>query len=62
MQDYIVTKRSSKYTLAHEVGHVLDLTHVFDSDLLMFGLGTDNITNPPPEIVGTESNSIRNND
>jgi hypothetical protein len=33
---------------------VLGLRHVNDNDRLMTGNGTGNITNPPPDIVGTE--------
>ena len=44
----------SKYTMAHEVGHVLGLAHVSDNNRLMTGLGTDNITNPPPDLLASE--------
>ena len=42
------------YTMAHEVGHVLGLVHVNDNNRLMTGLGTDNIINPPPDLVASE--------
>jgi hypothetical protein len=50
----IVTKGASRWTLGHEVGHVLCLRHVDDSDNLMTGGGTDNITNPPPNLTGEQ--------
>lgn len=50
----VVTARASRWTLAHEVGHVLGLSHVADNDRLMTGGGTDNITNPPPDLVRAE--------
>lgn len=46
----VISSTCSLYTLAHEVGHVLGLTHVNNNDKLMTGNGTNNITNPPPEI------------
>jgi hypothetical protein len=51
---------ASVYTLAHEVGHVLGLGHVSDNNRLMTGLGTDNITNPPPDLVASEIQTMIN--
>ena len=50
-----VASGASAWTLAHEIGHVLGLSHVNDNNRLMTGLGTDNITNPPPDIIASES-------
>nr|WP_125778207.1 DUF6623 family protein [Antribacter gilvus] len=50
----VVASGASRWTLAHEVGHVLGLRHVTPTDRLMMGGGTNNITNPPPDLVGTE--------
>ena len=44
----VVASYASRYTMGHEVGHVLGLVHVTDNNRLMTGNGTDNITNPPP--------------
>jgi hypothetical protein len=50
----VIASYCSVYTLAHEVGHVLGLSHVGDSNRLMTGGGTDNITNAPPDLVAAE--------
>ncbi|MGR9108001.1 MAG: peptidoglycan-binding protein [Gammaproteobacteria bacterium] len=50
----VVTASASRWTLGHEVGHVLGLQHVNNSDRLMTGGGTNNITNPPPDLVAPE--------
>ena len=50
----VVAGYASRYTMAHEVGHVLGLNHVSDNNRLMTGLGTDNITNPPPDLIASE--------
>jgi uncharacterized protein with LGFP repeats len=50
-----VASGASAWTMAHEVGHVLGLPHVNDNNRLMTGNGTDNITNPPPDIIASES-------
>jgi hypothetical protein len=50
----VITSYASQWTLAHEVGHVLGLSHVANSDRLMTSFGTGNITNPPPEIADDE--------
>jgi hypothetical protein len=47
----VVVRGASKWTLGHEVGHVLGLFHVNNSDNLMTGNGTNNITNPPPDLT-----------
>jgi hypothetical protein len=46
------------WTLAHEVGHVLGLNHVTDSNRLMFDNGIFNITNPPPDLVPSEASTM----
>ncbi|RZK37930.1 MAG: matrixin family metalloprotease, partial [Hymenobacter sp.] len=50
----VIASYCSVYTMAHEVGHVLGLNHVNDNNRLMTGLGTDNITNAPPDLIASE--------
>jgi hypothetical protein len=54
----VVASVASRWTLGHEIGHVLDLNHVGNNDRLMTGGGTWNITNPPPDIVGSEAGTM----
>jgi hypothetical protein len=60
----VVTQGASRWTLGHEVGHVLGLPHC-DSpgarlfDRLMTGGGTANITNPPPDLIVQEINQMK---
>ncbi|MGW5052308.1 FG-GAP-like repeat-containing protein [Actinokineospora sp. NPDC004072] len=49
-----VVQGATRWTLAHEVGHVLGLNHVADNNRLMTGGGTANITNPPPDLIPME--------
>lgn len=56
----VVTSVASQWTLGHEVGHVLGLNHVNNHDRLMTGLGTNNITNPPPDLIPTEVQTMTN--
>lgn len=56
----VVASGASRWTLGHEVGHVLGLAHVDDNNRLMTGNGTDNITNPPPDLVASEITTMRN--
>jgi hypothetical protein len=55
----VVASIASQFTLAHEMGHVLGLSHVADSNRLMTGGGTSNITNPPPDLVPSEASSMQ---
>ncbi|RVG20637.1 HEAT repeat domain-containing protein [Sinorhizobium meliloti] len=57
----IITKSASPWTLAHEFGHVLDIHHKGSSNRLMYGGGTDRITDPPPDLVASEIAIIRRN-
>jgi outer membrane protein OmpA-like peptidoglycan-associated protein len=50
----VVTARASRWSLAHEIGHVLGLSHVTNDNRLMTDGGTDNIKNPPPDLVASE--------
>lgn len=55
----VVAQGATRWTLGHEVGHVLGLSHVNDNNRLMTGNGTANITNPPPDLVATEVATMR---
>ena len=67
----VVASVASRWTLAHECGHVLGLRHVDDPpppnpsappallDRLMTGRGTGSITNPPPDLTAQENLSLR---
>jgi hypothetical protein len=50
----VVAQGATVWTMAHEVGHVLGLSHVSDNNRLMTGNGTANITNPPPDLTAQE--------
>ena len=56
----VVASVASEWTLGHEVGHVLGLPHVAPTDRLMMGGGTNNITNPPPDLVAGEVQTMDN--
>lgn len=55
----VVVKTATQWTFAHEQGHVLGLFHVNDNNRLMTGNGTSNITNPPPDLVTSECNTMQ---
>ena len=55
----VVAQIATVWTMAHEVGHVLGLNHVNDNNRLMTGNGTSNITNPPPDLITSEVNTMR---
>ena len=54
-----VAPGASQWTLAHEVGHVLGLDHVDNTDRLMT---PGNITNPPPDISADEVDTMLESD
>ncbi len=51
---------ATQWTMAHEAGHVLGLSHVNNNDRLMTGNGTGNITNPPPDLASSEVTTMLN--
>jgi hypothetical protein len=55
----VVASIASQWTLAHEIGHVLGLSHVSDNNRLMTGGGTSNITNPPPDLIPSEAATMQ---
>jgi hypothetical protein len=55
-----VASVASQWTLGHEIGHVRGLAHVGSLDRFMTGGGTDNITNPPPDLIGSEVTTMDN--
>ncbi len=55
----VVAVGATRWTLGHEVGHVLGLNHVNDNNRLMTGNGTGNITNPPPDLVPSEASTMQ---
>ena len=56
----VVASGATRWTMGHEVGHVLGLFHVNDNNRLMTGNGTANITNPPPDLIASEITTMKN--
>lgn len=54
----VVVSTASRWTLGHEIGHVLGLGHVNNNDRLMTQNGTFNITNSPPDLVPAEQSKM----
>jgi hypothetical protein len=54
----VVARAATRWTMGHEVGHVLGLSHVNNNDRLMTGNGTANITNPPPDLIESERQTM----
>jgi len=57
----VVAQGATTWTFGHEMGHILGLFHVNDNNRLMTGNGTANITNPPPDLISTEVNTMSKN-
>jgi hypothetical protein len=55
----VITQFASRWSLAHEVGHVLGLNHVDGTNRLMTRSGTFSIGNAVPILTNPEANSIR---
>jgi hypothetical protein len=55
---FVIGSNASLYTMAHELGHVLGLSHENDSDNLMYEYGTGNITNLPPDLTDAQRITI----
>ena len=56
----VVASGATRWTMGHEIGHVLGLLHVNDNNRLMTGNGTANITNPPPDLISSEVTTMHN--
>lgn len=54
----VVASYASPWTLGHECGHVLGLSHVEPPHRLMAGAGTSYLPNPPPMLTQTEANTM----
>jgi hypothetical protein len=49
----------TQWTFAHELIHIVgDNGHEDDTDNLMYGSGTNNITNPPPDLTDSQCEDI----
>lgn len=60
----VVARIASRFTLGHEIGHVLGLRHIDTGgpcqlDHLMTRCGTGNITNPPPDLNAAEVGAMQ---
>lgn len=55
----VVASRATRWTMAHEVGHVLGLGHAAGANRLMTGAGTGNITAPLPTLAADEIAAMR---
>jgi hypothetical protein len=55
----VVVAPAPQWTFAHEIGHVLDLIHVDNNNMLMTQNGTGKITNPPPDLVASEGATMQ---
>jgi hypothetical protein len=51
----VVVRNATRFTFAHEVGHILGLNHVNDNTRLMTGNGTANITVAVPVLTSGEA-------
>lgn len=54
----VIVQTGARWLTAHEVGHVLDLTHVNDTNRLMNP--NTGWTNPPPDVIQSEFQTMVN--
>jgi hypothetical protein len=54
----VISQLATEWTLAHEIGHLLGLSHVDDDHNLMTGDGTENIINPPPILTPEQADQM----
>ncbi|HSU12686.1 hypothetical protein [Longimicrobium sp.] len=55
----VVAETATRWTMAHELGHVLGLGHVAGRTRLMIGAGTEWISKDPPDLVEAEISELR---